>query len=164
MVPYATPEWLEAVRKNYGADPDNQAQIFKGLNLFLTFHIEPDPRFGIEQDMYFGIHWVDGALQPDSVHMSRADAERKSDFILAAPPAIWKKMIRREAGFVSVFMTGKIRMDKGSGNKIMALASKSPPVVEAFNRVDTEWPDEMSPQRLKEYAARVDDFRRRLRV
>jgi putative sterol carrier protein len=164
MLPYATPEWLEAVRKNYNADPDNQGQIFKGLNVFLTFRVEPDPRFGIEKDLYFAVHWVDGALRPDSAHLSRAVAEQKSDFILAAPPAIWKKLIRKEAGFVSFFMTGKISMDKGSGPKVMALASKSPVVVDAFNKVDTEWPDEMSPQRLREYQARVEDFRRRLRV
>jgi hypothetical protein len=61
-------------------------------------------------------------------------------------------------------MTGKIKMDKGSGPKVMALASKSPVVVDIFNRVDTEWPDEMPPQRLREYRTRMEEFRQRLRV
>ncbi len=164
MLPYATPEWLEGVRTNYAADPDNQSKIFKGLNIFLTFRVEADAKLGIERDLYFALHWVDGALQPDSTHLSRADAEKKSDFILAAPLPVWKKLIKKEAGFVSTFMTGKVKVDKGSGPRIMALASKSPMVVDAFNKMDTEWPDEMPPQRLKEYAARMDDFRRRSRV
>jgi hypothetical protein len=47
---------------------------------------------------------------------------------------------------------------------IPGLAPKSPAVVGAFNKIDTEWPDEMSPQRLQEYKAKVAEFRQRLKV
>ena len=164
MLLFLTPEWLEAVGKNYTADPDYRTKTFKDFSIFLTFRIEADPKFGIEKDIYHTIHWIDGVRQPDSGFLSKEDAERKSDFILAAPPAIWKKVIKKEAGFVSVVMTGKIKIEKGSGPEIMALASKSPVVVEIFNKVDTEWPDEMSPQRMREYKAKVAEFRQRLRV
>jgi putative sterol carrier protein len=92
------------------------------------------------------------------------DADKKSDFILTATPSVWKKMIKKEVGFVSAFMTNKIRLDKGSPPKIVALAPKSGAVVGAFNKIDTEWPDEMSPQRLQEYKAEVAQFRQRLKV
>jgi len=62
------------------------------------------------------------------------------------------------------FMTGKITLAKGEAPKIIALASKSPALVDAFNKVDTEWPDNMSPQRLEEYKAQVKEFRERLGV
>jgi putative sterol carrier protein len=164
MPPFLTPEWLEAVGKNYRTDPDSQNNLFKGLSLFLTFRNEADPKFGIEKDIYHTVHLIDGIRQPDSGFLSKEDAEKKSDFILAAPPAVWKKVIKKEAGFLSIVMTGKMKIEKGSGPEIMELASKGPAVVDYFNKVDTEWPDEMSPQRLREYQAKVAEFRQRLRV
>jgi hypothetical protein len=61
-------------------------------------------------------------------------------------------------------MTAKIKLDKGNPTRMVSLASKSSAVVEAFNSIDTEWPDEMSPQRLHEYEARVSEFRQKLGV
>jgi putative sterol carrier protein len=164
MLPYATPEWVEAMGKNYNADPDNQNKVFKGMTIFLTFRVEADPQFGIDRDIYFATHLVNGVYQPDSTLLSKEDAEKKSDFILTASPSVWKKMIKKEVGFVSAFMTNKIKLDKGSPPKVIALAPKSGAVVGAFNKIDTEWPDDMSPQRLQEYKVMVAEFRRRLKV
>jgi len=163
-VPYATPEWVEAMGKNYNADPDNQNKVFKGMTIFLTFRVEADPKFGIDQDIYFATHLVNRVYQPDSTLLSKEDAEKKSDFILTATPSVWKKMIKKEVGFVSAFMTNKIKLDKGSAPKGIGLAPKSPAVVGAFNKIDTEWPDEMTPQRLQEYKAKVAEFRQRLGI
>ena len=41
-------------------------------------------------------------------------------------------------GSVSAFMTNKIKLDKGSAPKVIGLAPKSPAVVGAFNKIDTE--------------------------
>ncbi|MCX5991246.1 MAG: hypothetical protein NTZ04_02790 [Chloroflexi bacterium] len=56
-------------------------------------------------------------------------------------------------------MTGKIKLGKGSASRVISLASKSLAVVESFDKIDTEWPDEMSPQRLQEYSAKMTEFR-----
>jgi putative sterol carrier protein len=164
MLPYATPEWLEAVGKNYRANPENQNKHFKGLSIYLTFRILADPNLGIDKDIYFSVHVEDGALMDDSAIISKEEAEKKSDFILSATPQVWKKLIRKQQGFVSSFMTNKIKLDKGLAPKILSLASKSGALVEPFYQVDTEWPDEMSPQRLEQYRAHIREFRERLKV
>ncbi len=164
MIPYATPEWVEAIAKNYRDNPENQNKIFKGMTIFLSFRIQADPKFGLDEDIYFGTHLEDGVLQDDSALISKEDSEKKADFILNAPPETWKRVIRKEEGFVSAFMTGKIKLDKGEAPKMIALASKSPAIVELLKKIDTEWPDEMSPQRLDEYKAQVKEFRGRLGV
>ena len=164
MIPYATPEWVAEVGKNYRANPDNQNKFFKGMTIFLSFRILADPKFGIDKDIYFCSDVVNGALQDDSALLSKEDAENKSDFILSAPPEMWKKLIKKEQGFVSSFMSGKIKLDKGSKARVIGLASKSGPLIENFYRIDTEWPDEMSPQRLEEYKALVKGFREKLKV
>jgi putative sterol carrier protein len=103
-------------------------------------------------------------LQDDSALLSKEDAEKKSDFVLAASPEIWKKLIQKRQGFISLVMTKKIKLDKGMAPKLLSLAPKSGPLIELFNKVVTEWPDEMSPERLEQYKAQVKDFRERLRV
>ena len=164
MIPYATPEWVEAMAKNYVDDPSNQNKTFKGLSLFIAFRILADPKFGLDRDVYFGAHLQNGALQDDSGHLSKNDAEAKADFILSATPSVWKRLIKKQEGFVSSFMTGKIKLDKGQRVKILSLAPRSPALVECFYKVDTEWPDEMSPQRFEEYRAMVKAFRQELGV
>jgi len=164
MIPYATPEWVAEVGKNYKANPDNQNKTFKGMTLFLSFRILADSKFGIDKDIYFCSHLVNGALQDDSALLSKEDADKKSDFILSATPEIWKKLIQKRQGFISLVMTAKIKLDKGLAPKLLSLAPKSGPLIEVFNRVDTEWPDEMSPQRLEQYKAQVKEYRDRLKV
>jgi len=164
VLPYTTPEWLEAVGKNYRANPENQNKTFKGMNIFLCFRVLEDSKLGIDKDVYFSLHLKDGALQDDSVLLSKSDAEEKSDFILSATPQAWKKVIRKEQGFVSAFMTGKIKLDKGLAPRILSLASKSGAVIEPFYKVDTEWPDDMSPQRLEQYRAQLKDIREKLKI
>ena len=163
-MPYATPEWVEAIAKNYRDNPENQNKIFKGMTIFLSFRIQADTKFGLDEDIYFGTHLEDGVLQDDSALISKEDSEKKVDFILSAAPETWKRVIRKEEGFVSAFMTGKIKLDKGEAPRMIALASKSPAIVELFKKIDNEWPDEMSPQRLDEYKAQVKEFRGRLGV
>jgi putative sterol carrier protein len=164
MIPYATPQWLEAVGKNYKANPDNQNKTFKGMNIYLSFRILAESTLGIDKDIYFSLHLEDGALQDDSVLISQAVAEEKSDFVLSATPQAWKKVIRKQQGFVSAFMTNKIKLDKGLAPRILSLASKSGAVIEPFYKVDTEWPDEMSPQRLEQYRAELKDIREKLKI
>jgi putative sterol carrier protein len=164
MLSYVTPEWLEEVAKVYRGNPDNQNKTFKGMNIFLTFRVLAEPKLGIDEDIDFALHLENGAVQDDSVHISRAGAEQKADFILSATPQIWKKVIRKGEGFISAFMTKKIKLVKGNPARIISLAPKSGAVIDCFYQVDTEWPDEMSPQRLEEYRAQVKEFRQRLGV
>jgi putative sterol carrier protein len=164
MLPYVGPEWVAQAGMNYSANPDNANKTFKGMNIFLTFRVLADPSFGLEEDVYFAMHLENGVLQADSTLLSKDDAFARSDFVVSATPEVWKGVIKKQKGFVSAFMTAKIKLDKGSATRMVSLASKSSAVVDAFYRIDTEWPDEMSPQRLQEYKDRVAEFRRKLGV
>lgn len=163
MLPYVTPEWLVQAGNNYRANPENE-KTFKGMNIFLTFRVTEDAKFGLHKDIFFAMHLENGVLQPDSALLSKADAFARSDFVVSATPEVWKAVIRKQKGFIAAFMTGKIKLDKGNPTRMVSLASKSSAVVEAFNKIDTEWPDEMSPQRLSEYEAYVSEFRQKLGV
>jgi putative sterol carrier protein len=164
MLPYATPEWVAALGKVYRENPENQSKHFKGMTLFASFRISADPEFGIDRDIYFSLHVNDGAMQDDTMMLSKEDAEAKSDLVFGATPLIWKKLINKQQGFISLFMTGKIKLDKGDVKRALTIAPKSSVIVDLLNKVGTEWPDEMSPQRLEEYKAHAKAFRERLKI
>ena len=158
MPAYATQEWLEAAISNYIADPENQNKHFKGLSLVLTFRVITDLAFGIERDIYFSFHIENGVLQQDSGFLTTSQAKEKSTYIVAAAPAIWKKIIQKKEGFVGDFMGGKVKLDQGSVIKFIPLGGKAPALVENFYKIDTQWPDEMSPEQLSAYQNKVQSF------
>lgn len=96
---------------------------------------------------------MNGVCHPDSSLLSKEDVEKNSSFILTATPSVHKRVIKKEVGSVSVFVTNKAKLNKGSATKVMGLATRIPAVAGDFNKIATEWPDEMSPQRLQEYKA-----------
>ncbi len=55
MPAYLTPEWLQAVAKNYRDNPDNATKHFKGLSMFMTFRVLADAKFHLDKDIYFGM-------------------------------------------------------------------------------------------------------------
>jgi hypothetical protein len=61
-------------------------------------------------------------------------------------------------------MPNEVKLDKGRANKVIGLATKIPALAGDFNKIATEWPDEMSPQRLQEYKVKVSEFRQRMKV
>lgn len=158
MPAYATQEWLDAAINNYKANPDNHDKHFKGLSMVLTFHVLPDPAFGIGKDVYFSFHIENGILQPDSGFFTAGQAKEKSTYIVAATPAVWKKIIQKKEGFIANFMGGKVKLDQGSAIKFIPLGGKAPALVENFYKIDTQWPDEMSPEQLSAYQARVQSL------
>jgi putative sterol carrier protein len=159
MLAYHTPEWVSAIVQGYNDNPDNQKKHFKGMTLYLVVGNVAEPEIGIDKTIYHSAHVVDGALQDDTAHISKEEAEEKADFVLTAPLEVWKKVIQKQEAFVSAFMTGRIRLEKGEAPKIIALAPKAPYLVDVFGGVETEWPDEMSPERLEKYRAEINEFR-----
>lgn len=48
-------------------------------------------------------------------------------------------------------MPNEVKLDNGRASKVTGLATKIPALAGDFNKIATERPDEMSPQRLQEY-------------
>jgi hypothetical protein len=158
MPAYATKEWLEATINNYKANPDNANKHFKGLSMVLTFRVIADPGFGIERDVFFGVHIENGVIQPDSDFFTLDQAKQQSTYIVAAIPAVWKKIIQKKEGFIANFMGGKVKLDQGSAIKFIPLGGKAPALVENFYKVDTQWPDDMNAEQLTDYKTKLRSF------
>lgn len=161
-VRYCTPEWLEASAAGYQANPRFR-QAFAKLTTKLCFRIRAEPAWGIDKDIIFAAYVTQGELDK-LAFVGEEEAKRDADFILAATPQEWKRLLRGEAKFVTEFMLGRIALEQGSKVGVLQVAPHSNTFIDALNPVELQFPDEMSPEELAEYRTYVGQFRQQLGV
>jgi len=66
--------------------------------------------------------------------------------------------------FLTAFMNGDIRLEKGDYSAMLKAAAGGSRVVDIFGRGGVIWPDELSPEELNKYKAKVKEFRQKLKV
>jgi hypothetical protein len=159
---YCTPKWLEELEKAYGTDPTYEEK-FKKLTLVLCFRVLAEPSWGIDKDIIFGAGMDEGRLT-SLRFFSEEEAARDATFILAATPQNWKRLLRKEAKFVTEFMLGKIKLDQGSKITILKLAPLSDKLMDFMTVHEIRFPDEMPPDELEKYRSRMVQFRLELGV
>jgi hypothetical protein len=159
---YCTPEWLEETAKIYGSDPDLEGKLRK-LSAKMCFRIKAEPSWGIEKDIIFGT-FIEAGKLTKIAFFSEEDAKQEAEYILAATPQEWKKVLRKENKFLTDFMLGRIRLEKGNKVTVLGLAPYAPTVIDALTKVQIQFPDEMSGEELTKYMAYMEEFRKNLSV
>ena len=161
-VRYCTPEWLAASAAGYEADPSFR-QEFAKLSTKLCFRIKAEPAWGIDDDILFAAYVTQGELDR-LAFIGEAEAKREAQYIMAATPQEWKKLLRKESKFVTEFMLGRITLDQGSKVGVLQIAPYSNTFIRALTPVDLQFPDEMSPEELAGFRATLAQFREELGV
>ncbi len=159
---YCTPEWLAESAVRYKVNPKFKKALQK-MVIKIAFRIKADPGFGIDQDIIFAAHIDQGELTK-LAFISEADANEEMDYILAATPQRWTKILRKESMFVGDVLAGKIAIEKGSKPGVIKIAPHSTTFVDALTQVDLQFPDEMSPTELEKYRDYINEFRVELGV
>ena len=72
--------------------------------------------------------------------------------------------MQKESKFLTEFILGKIKLEKGNKVTILGLAPHAPTLVEALTQVEIQFPDEMSPNELAEYKSYLKEFRKNLGI
>jgi putative sterol carrier protein len=159
---YCTPEWFEELEKTYRSDSRFEEQ-FKKLTMVVCYRVKAEPSWGIEKDIIFGNELDKGRLIKLGFY-SEEDAKKDATFILAATPQEWKKILRKEAKFVTDFMLGKIKLEQGSKVGVLKLAPLSDKLVDFLTQHEIQFPDEMSSDELARYRSYLEEFRSKLGV
>jgi len=159
---YCTPEWLEETARIYGSDPNLEGKLRK-LSAKMCFRIKAEPAWGIEKDIIFGT-FIEAGKLVKIAFFSEEDAKRESDYLMAATPQEWKKVLRKENKFLTDFMLGRIKLEKGNKVTVLGLAPYAPTVIDALTQVQIQFPDEMSAEELTQYRATMEEFRKNLSV
>ncbi|HSR34096.1 MAG TPA: hypothetical protein VLY63_26315 [Anaerolineae bacterium] len=159
---YCTPEWLQFSLESYRATPRFQQELAK-LTMKIFFKIKAEPSWGIEEELIFGSFLDQGALE-QLAFFSEEVAIREADYILAATPQEWKRLLRKESKFVTDFMLGKVTLEQGSKVGVLAVAPHSTTLVDSLTQAELQFPDEMTAEELEEFRAYVGEFRQELGV
>jgi hypothetical protein len=159
---YCTPEWLEETGRIYRSDPDMEVKL-KKISAKVCFRVKAEPAWGIEKDIIFGTFIEAGKLTKIGF-FSEEDAKRESEYLVAATPQEWKKILRKENKFLTDFMLGRIKLEKGNKVTILGLAPYAPLLIDALTQVQLQFPDEMSGEELTKYRTDLEAFRKNMSV
>jgi hypothetical protein len=159
---YCTPEWLQESAEIYRATPRFQKQLEK-VTVKVFYRIKAEPVWGIDRDILFGAI-VDRGELLDLAFFSEDAARDTAEYIMAATPQEWKKILRKDSKFLTDFMLGKIALEHGSKVGVLGLAPHANTFIDALTQVELRFPDEFTPQELEEYRAYLEEFRTRLGV
>ncbi|MDH4267175.1 MAG: hypothetical protein OEW45_16210 [Deltaproteobacteria bacterium] len=159
---YCTPDWFEESARLYRANPSFPEKL-KKLSEKVCYRVKAEPAWGIDQDIIFGT-FIEAGKLTKLAFLSEEEAKREANYIMAATPQEWKKILRKESKFLTEFMLGKIKLEKGSKVTVLGLAPHAPTLVEALTQVEIQFPDEMSPDELAKYKSRLEEFRKNLGV
>jgi hypothetical protein len=161
-VPYCTPEWLEAFSQAYRANPKFENGL-KKLTSTVYFRVLAEPKWGIDEDIFFGAAIKSGRLERVEF-ITAENAKKVGDFVLSATPMEWKSILTKKTKFVTDFMLGKIKLDHGSKVGILGIAPHSNTLVDAMTQVELKFPDQMTAEEVENYRAHMKDFRSKLGV
>lgn len=159
---YCTPEWLEESDRIFQVTPHFQ-ETLKRLTASVFFRITNEPEWGIDADFIFGAIISKGILS-GLRYYNETEAKEKADFILAAPPQEWKLLLRKEHKFITDFMLGKVKLEKGSVPGVVTIAPYASTFIDALTQVNLIFQDELNPQQLQEYRNYASQFRPKLGI
>ena len=159
---YCTPEWLEESDRNYKLKPEFEEQL-KKLSIKLCFRVRAEPAWGIDEDIIFGT-FIDNGMLTRIEFFDEESALAEAEYVLAATPQEWKRLLRKEGKFVTDFMLGKVALEHGSRVGILGVAPHSGTLVDALTQVELQFPDEMSEDELEQYRSKMKAFRKELSV
>jgi hypothetical protein len=119
--------------------------------------------WGIDRDILFAGYVQKGELQK-LAFVDEKEAREEAEFVVAATPQEWKRILRKESKFVTDFMLGKITLEQGSKVGVLGIAPHSNAFVDGLTRCELVFPDELSPEELQDYRSYVERFRAELGV
>jgi hypothetical protein len=159
---YCTPQWLEESAKMYRSNPAQQEKL-KKLTAKMCYRVKAEPEWGIDRDIIFGAFFEKGQLTKLEF-CKEEDATKEADYLMAATPQVWKKILRKERKFVTDFMLGNIKLEHGSKVGVLGVAPHANNIVDSLTPLELQFPDELSAEELAKYRSQMEEFRASLGV
>jgi putative sterol carrier protein len=159
---YCTPEWLEESARLYKENTKLQ-ETLKKLTAKVLFRIKAEPQWAIDSDFVFGGVVTKGALDELRFY-SEEEVKEKGDLVMVATPQEWKILLRKEHKFLTDFMLGKVKLEKGTIAAALGVAPYADGFIASLTQVNLIFQDELSPEKLAEYREYAVQFRSKIGV
>ena len=147
MPVWPSEEWMQVYRGliNDNAEYREAAHDWEGAVVY-HFQAEPDKHLG--EDVYGWFELWHGECR--EAKQVTADEAGAAQFMVSAPYSIWKQVIRKELEPMKAIMQGRLKM-KGDLAKAVRYTKASLVLQDIATTVpDTEFLDELPPDRLQE--------------
>jgi len=159
---YCTPEWLETTAANFRSNNEAKEKL-KKLSGKMVYRVKAEPAWGIDKDVFFCLFFDQGELMRLEL-ISEEAGKDEAEFVMGATPQIWKKILRKESKFITDFMLGKIKLEKGSKIGVLSVAPHANNVIDLLTSVNLVFPDELSEDEFVQYKTNMQTFRKELGV
>ncbi|NQU66261.1 MAG: hypothetical protein HQ517_18535, partial [SAR324 cluster bacterium] len=133
----------------------------KKISHKMCYRVTADPSWGIDNDIIFGAFFDQGKLLKLEL-FTEEKAWNEADFILAATPQEWTKILRKQFKFITRFMMQEVKLEKGEKVDILKLAPYSNDMTAAITQTKMQYPDEMSADELEKFRARLKEVNAQL--
>jgi putative sterol carrier protein len=152
---YCTKEWLEESFRLYQTNDKLKGMLTKVTNK-MTFRVMADPAWGLDQDVLFAGFFESGEMERLSF-ITLKEAQKESDFILAATPEEWINVLKKKTKFIARFMMSQIKLDQGDKVDVLKLAPYARELIGSLTQVEIQYANEMNAEELESYRKEVTD-------
>ena len=108
---YCTPQWLKESCDLYQSNPEAKKKL-KKLSANMAYRVKSEPAWGIDRDIYFCAFFDAGEL--NKLELVSKETAENAQYLLTATPQTWKSVLTKNSKFITDFMLGKIKQEKGS--------------------------------------------------
>ena len=140
MHDFPSKDWAEAYKDAINANADYRLHGKDWTHGVVAFVVKADAALGIEADTAL---WLDvHAGECRSIQLMSAEEAKSAAFVLFAPYAMWKTIIKKEIDPIKAMMQNKVKLTKGHMPTIVRYVNASRQLVESTSRVPTKFRDE----------------------
>ena len=137
---FPSAEWCSVYKDAINASPAYKLAAREWTYGPVAMVVTADPSIGLPNDMALWLEVHQGACRACTL-VSREEAE-KASFVLVAPYARWKEVIRKELDPTKGMMQNKLKLTKGHMPTMVKFVTSNKELVEATTRVPTQFIDE----------------------
>jgi putative sterol carrier protein len=137
---FPSAEWCSAYEEAINASAGYRAAAREWVHGPVAMVVTADPGIGLPNDMAMWLDVHEGECR--ACRLTTREEAEKASFVLVAPYARWKEVIRRELDPTKGMMQNKLKLTKGHMPTMVKFVTASKELVEATTRVPTQFVDE----------------------
>jgi putative sterol carrier protein len=137
---FPSPEWAAAYKDAINANPAYKAAAKDWTHGPVAMVVKADPALRIEEDTALWLDVHEGECR--DCRLIPAKEADSASFIIVAPYALWKIVIRGELDPTKGMMQGRLKLTKGHMPTMVKYVTASKQLVASTSRVPTQFRDE----------------------
>jgi putative sterol carrier protein len=138
---FPSPEWAAAYKDAINANAAYKSAAKDWTHGSVAMVVKADPALRIEEDTALWLDMHQGECRGSRLAPAK-EAEASSAFVIVAPYALWKIVIRGELDPTKGMMQGRLKLTKGHMPTMVKYVTASKELVASTSRVPTKFRDE----------------------